>query len=106
MTPSHLSGLLYVELDNDSSEMVRRISIPIKDGAGWGQIPLSKNIFMREGGYTLRAYTNWMQNFGEDYVFNQRFYLGVPAADAWLENRPLLLTGWLIKINYKYSCFE
>ncbi|MBC7398958.1 MAG: hypothetical protein H7289_03360, partial [Mucilaginibacter sp.] len=83
LTGSKLSGLLYVELDNDSSEMVRRISIPIKDGLGWGQIPLLKAIF-REGGYTLRAYTNWMQNFGEDYVFSQRFYLGVPAEDAWL----------------------
>ena len=83
MTPSHLSGLLYVELDNDSSEVVRRISIPIKDGLGWGQIPLSKFIF-HEGGYTLRAYTNWMQNFGEDYVFSQRFYLGVPTSDVWL----------------------
>ncbi|MES2376516.1 MAG: hypothetical protein V4553_08050 [Bacteroidota bacterium] len=83
LTGSKLSGLLYVELDNDSSEMVRRISIPIKDGLGWGQIPLIKAIF-KEGGYTLRAYTNWMQNFGEDYVFSQRFYLGVPAEDAWL----------------------
>lgn len=83
LTGSRLSGLLYVELDNDSSEMVRRISIPIKDGLGWGQIPLIKAIF-KEGGYTLRAYTNWMQNFGEDYVFSQRFYLGVPAEDAWL----------------------
>ncbi len=83
LTGSRMSGLLYVELDNDSSEMVRRISIPIKDGLGWGQIPLLKAIF-KEGGYTLRAYTNWMQNFGEDYVFSQRFYLGVPAEDAWL----------------------
>ncbi|MGF7082684.1 hypothetical protein [Mucilaginibacter sp. UYCu711] len=83
LTGSRMSGLLYVELDNDSSEMVRRISIPIKDGLGWGQIPLIKAIF-KEGGYTLRAYTNWMQNFGEDYVFSQRFYLGIPAEDAWL----------------------
>jgi hypothetical protein len=48
--------------------MVRRISILIKDGLGRGQILLSKNIF-QEGGYTRRVYTNWMQNFGEDYVF-------------------------------------
>ena len=83
MTPSHLSGLLYVELDNDSSEMVRRISIPIKDGMGWGQIPLPKAIF-QEGGFTLRAYTNWMQNFDEDYVFSQRLYLAVPSSNTWL----------------------
>ncbi|TSJ42654.1 hypothetical protein FO440_00230 [Mucilaginibacter corticis] len=81
--PSKLSGILYVELDNDTAEMVRHISIPIKDGIGWGQIPLSKNIF-REGGYTLRAFTNWMQNFGQDYIFSQRFYLGQPSSDSWL----------------------
>jgi hypothetical protein len=83
LSASRLSGLLYVELDNDSSLMVRRVSIKIKDGVAWGQIPLPASIF-REGGYTLRAYTNWMQNFGEDYIFNQRFYLGVPAREAWL----------------------
>jgi hypothetical protein len=83
LTASKLSGLLYIELDDDSSQMVRRISIPIKDGLGWGQIPLTKNIF-HEGGYTLRAYTNWMQNFGEEVFFSRRFYLGVPAQEAWL----------------------
>jgi len=81
--PSKLSGLLYVELDNDTAEMVRRISIPIKDGMGWGQIPL-KDVIFREGGYTLRAYTNWMQNFGQDYIFTQRFYLGQPSSASWL----------------------
>lgn len=83
LSPSRLSGLLYVELDNDSSQMVRRVSVKVKDGIAWGQISLSPNIF-KEGGYSLRAYTNWMQNFGEDYVFNQRFYLGVPPKEAWL----------------------
>ncbi|WP_175269504.1 hypothetical protein [Mucilaginibacter humi] len=75
--------MLYVELDNDSSQMVRRVSIKVKEGVARGQIPLPASIF-REGGYTLRAYTNWMQNFGEDYVFNQRFYLGIPAKESWL----------------------
>jgi hypothetical protein len=46
-----------------------------------GRSPCLPAIF-REGGYTLRAYTNWMQNFGEDYIFSQRFYLGVPAKDV------------------------
>jgi hypothetical protein len=83
LSASRLSGLLYVELDNDSTQMVRRVSVKVKDGIAWGQMPLPATIF-REGGYTLRAYTNWMQNFGEDYVFSQRFYLGVPAKEAWL----------------------
>ncbi|HEX8607874.1 MAG TPA: carboxypeptidase-like regulatory domain-containing protein, partial [Pedobacter sp.] len=83
LTTSKLSGLLYVELDDDSSEVVRRISVPIKNGVAYAQIPLISKIF-HEGGYTLRAYTNWSQNFGEDYVFNKRFYLGLPTLNTWL----------------------
>ncbi len=83
LTASKLSGLLYIELNNDSAEVVRRICVPVKDGLSWGQIPLPKTIF-REGGYTLRAYTNWMQNFGGDYVFSQRLYIGIPSEQTWL----------------------
>ena len=83
LNASKLSGLLYVELDDDSSEVVRRISVPIKNGVAYAQIPLISKIF-QEGGYTLRAYTNWSQNFGEDYVFSKRFYLGVPTLNTWL----------------------
>lgn len=83
LSTSKLSGLLYVELDDDSSEVVRRISVPIKNGIASAQIPLIAKIF-QEGGYTLRAYTNWSQNFGEDYVFNKRFYLGLPSLNTWL----------------------
>ncbi|RZK77736.1 MAG: hypothetical protein EOO92_12390, partial [Pedobacter sp.] len=85
LNPSKQSGLLYVELNSDSAEAVRRISIPIKDGVAWAQIPLERKIF-QPGSYTLRAYTNWMQNFGEDYFFTKRFYLGIPASDTWLVN--------------------
>jgi|GEM_PF-68959 len=90
LTPSHMSGLLYVELINDTSQVVRRVSLPVKDGICWGQIPLPHKIF-REGGYTIRAYTNWMQNFDEQYLFTQRFYLGVSSTDNWLINTHAVL---------------
>ncbi|MBE9664308.1 carboxypeptidase-like regulatory domain-containing protein [Mucilaginibacter myungsuensis] len=80
---SKYSGLLYIELNDDSTETVRQISIPIKEGLGMGQIPLPRKIF-HEGGYTLRAYTNWQQNFGDGFFFTQRLYLGVPARATWL----------------------
>ncbi|WP_214072328.1 hypothetical protein [Mucilaginibacter sp. dw_454] len=85
LTASRLSGLEYIELVDDSASVVRRVSVNVKDGLAWGQIPLPAAIF-KEGGYTLRAYTNWMQNFGGDYIFTQHFYIGVPATDAWLVN--------------------
>ncbi len=82
-TPTHQSGLLYVELNDDTTSNVRRVSLVIKDGVAWGQIPLLSKIF-REGGYTLRAYTNWMQNFGNDYLFTRRIYIGTSSAVKWL----------------------
>jgi hypothetical protein len=83
LSATKVSGVLLVELNNDSAEVVRRISVPIKNGIAMAQIPLPSKIF-REGGYTLRAYTNWMQNFGEGHFFSQRFYLGLPQANRWL----------------------
>lgn len=79
------SGLLYVELYNDSAEVVRRVSIRLIAGVGYAQIPLSEKIFL-SGGYTLRAYTNWMQNFGGAYFYERRLYLGMPQEDSWLVN--------------------
>lgn len=83
LSASRQSSLLYVELYDDSAEVVRRISVPVKNGNVWAQIPLSAKIF-REGGYTLRAYTNWQQNFGSDYEFKKRLYLGLPGEQNWL----------------------
>jgi hypothetical protein len=83
LAATKLSGVLLVELNNDSAEVVRRISVPIKKGIAMAQIPLPAKIF-REGAYTLRAYTNWMQNFGDGHFFTQRFYMGLPRADRWL----------------------
>jgi hypothetical protein len=80
---SKISKLLYVELYSDTTGLVRRISVPIKDGVGAGQIALIPAIF-KDGGYTLRAYTNWMQNFGDDYIFNRSIYLSKPSGNTWL----------------------
>lgn len=83
LAATRLSGVLIVELNNDSAEVVRRISVPITKGIAAAQIPLPSKIF-KEGAYTIRAYTNWMQNFGDGYFFSQRFYMGMPRADRWL----------------------
>ena len=83
LAATKLSGVMLVELNNDSAEVIRRVSVPIKNGVAVGQIIMPPKVF-KEGGYTLRAYTNWMQNFGDGYIFSQRFYLGLPRGDRWL----------------------
>lgn len=71
---SPLSGLLYVDLINDSSRQIRRMALPLNFGVSWGQIPLAGDD-LPEGSYTLRAYTRWMENFGEDCFFSRHFML-------------------------------
>ncbi|UEG52607.1 hypothetical protein LLH06_16775 [Mucilaginibacter daejeonensis] len=68
------SGVLYFELANDSDRVVKRAMLPIYWGLGLGNVPLDSETFA-QGGYTLRAYTNWMRNFPEQVVFKQRFYI-------------------------------
>jgi len=74
LTPSIRSGLLYVELDDESAKMVRQIMVPVVAGLSWGDMPLTAGN-IPEGSYTIRAYTNWMRNFGEDYIFKKNIYL-------------------------------
>lgn len=84
-SPSRLSSKVYVELINDSNRVVNRFAIPMATGLGQGHIVLDEKI--TDGTYTLRAYTNWMQNFGEAVFFNKQFYVGKPSEQgSWLVN--------------------
>jgi hypothetical protein len=80
---SPLSCRLYVELLNDSNAVVKRFVFPVSYGLTWGSIPLSKG-YVNEGTYTIRAYTNWMRNFGDDYFFKQSFYINNQGDNTWL----------------------
>jgi len=80
-TASKVSNRLYLIMMDDSLNVIDRISIRIKDGVGWAQMPIRK-IQYQEGYYTLWATTSWMQNF--HFFSSQRFYFSPAAADAWL----------------------
>jgi hypothetical protein len=74
---------VYIELINDSSVVVNRFAIPMAVGLGQGHIVLDEKI--KDGTYTVRAYTNWMQNFGDDAYFSKQFYVGKPSDQgSWL----------------------
>ena len=83
LTPTENSALLFIELHDDQSEVVRRFSTPIKRGTGATQLTLDREIF-KEGGYTLRAYTNWMNNFDTGQTFSKRISIGKATEDSWL----------------------
>ena len=76
------STKVYVELVNDSSNVIERLVVPLTSGIGWGDFTLKNNI--EQGSYTIRAYTNLQQNFGEDLFFTKRFTIGKLDDKSWL----------------------
>ncbi|MBO4476157.1 MAG: hypothetical protein J5737_05515 [Bacteroidales bacterium] len=64
------SNFLYAEVLNDSGEAVVRVKIK-RSGDGFpGCIELPDNL--KTGDYTIRAYTLWLLNYDNEYLFNDR----------------------------------
>lgn len=64
---SQLSSTIYVELINESGKIVEQIKQHVQNGSAAGSIILPDTV--RAGNYVVRAYTNWMRNFSDDYFF-------------------------------------
>ncbi len=62
------SNNLYVELINNNAIIVRRV-IRVEHGLGNGDFKLPDTI--TAGTYRIRAYTNWMRNFGDNFIFEK-----------------------------------
>jgi len=72
--PSDLGRILYVELINDKDSIKQSLRLPLVSGLGWGDFTLSDSL--REGNYRIRAYTNWMRNFSDEYFFDKTIRIG------------------------------
>ena len=71
--PSALSKFVYVELIDKSDSVFQRIKI--KDSLGFaGRFVLPTE--MPSGHYTLRAYSYWMRNSGDDFLFKKNIFIG------------------------------
>lgn len=67
--PSALSEVLYVELIDSEKSIVETKTIKTIKGSANGQFQLPAQ--SKSGGYVLRAYTNYMQNFVEPMFFKK-----------------------------------
>ncbi|WP_299289395.1 hypothetical protein [uncultured Mucilaginibacter sp.] len=83
LLPSARSGLLYVELDDMAGTAIKRVMVPVNSGLSWGDITLNEKE-VHEGSFVLRAYTNWMRNFGEGYVFKKNIYVSATSGPTTL----------------------
>ncbi len=71
-TVSDISSLIYTEIINENGEVLQRLSLPTVLGLSWGSFAMNSEKY-KPGNYTFRAYTNWMQNFGDTYFFKKEF---------------------------------
>ncbi len=62
-----LSNILYVELINPQRKIIQSHLLRIDSGFTKGDFVLSDTL--TQGGYFIRAYTNWMRNYGEGQYF-------------------------------------
>ncbi|MGW8122213.1 TonB-dependent receptor [Roseivirga echinicomitans] len=67
--PSPFSANVYVELYSDTDSLVAEKLIFSETGFGQGVIDVPQQL--REGNYVLRAYTNWMRNFDQNFFFEK-----------------------------------
>ena len=71
------SNNVYVELINPKSQVIDRKLIRVDKGLGKGDFKIKDTV--QAGWYNVRAYTNWMRNFGDDFVFQQKIYINNSA---------------------------
>ena len=71
---SNLSGALNVELIDDRDSVKQSIKLPVIAGTAYGDFALSDTL--AEGSYRIRAYTNYMRNFGTGCFFDKTINIG------------------------------
>ena len=90
LTPTPQSNILYVDLINGRDSVKKTLRIPLVAGFGYGNFELKDSL--QEGNYRIRAYTNWMRNFGDTFYFDRTVKIG----NAWTNQ---LIT----KTDYTYT---
>ncbi|MEP7111257.1 MAG: MG2 domain-containing protein, partial [Ferruginibacter sp.] len=68
--PINLGKVAYVEILDNNNKAVLQAKIALDNGAGDGSFFLPATLM--SGNYRLRAYTNWMKNYGADYFFEKK----------------------------------
>ncbi|MXV15744.1 hypothetical protein [Hufsiella ginkgonis] len=101
LTASKRSGLLYVELANDSNRVIRRVMLPVIMGLTWGNIALNADE-VADGNYVLRAYTQWMRNFGETYVFKRELRIA-GGEQSWRVKLANQLSGDSLRLSLRFD---
>ncbi|WP_299108588.1 TonB-dependent receptor plug domain-containing protein [uncultured Winogradskyella sp.] len=69
-TISTLSDIMHAELISPKGAVVKSLTLSIKQGYTYGDFIIDKNWV--GGIYTLKCYTNWQNNFGDEVFFTKK----------------------------------
>ncbi len=105
LSPSAQSGILYVELDNDAGSRIKRLMLPLSYGLAWADMPLDTG-YVAPGNYTLRAYTNWMRNFGEDYIFKKKITVSGHQGNSILASSSFKQSGKQVETALQFRTLD
>lgn len=75
---SQHSKLIDVELLGPNDELIQSIRLPLSAGITFGDFSLSNTL--SSGLYRIRAYTQWMRNFDDNYFFEKELNIIEPLS--------------------------
>ncbi len=75
--PDTTSTNVYVDLISSNGTLMGKRVLLAENGVAEGDFNLARNL--PDGNYRMRAYTNWMRNFGEEYYYSSYFYIENPG---------------------------
>lgn len=96
------SRYVYVELIDSLNTIINRVMVRPVDNLHHGHLFLSEVI--PEGNYTIRAYTRYMENLGDDYFFKKNIWIGrLPGLQE--NEKPSVNRKKRVKDDYDISFF-
>jgi TonB-dependent SusC/RagA subfamily outer membrane receptor len=69
-TISTLSDIMHAELISPKGVIVKSLKLNVKQGYAYGEFDINNDWV--GGIYTLKCYTNWMNNYGDDAFFTKK----------------------------------
>jgi len=92
--PDNLSDNLYIEMLNYKGRQVDVKLLKLENGTAYGNFSLKDTL--PDGNYQVRAFTNWMRNFDQDFMFRQALIIRNPTNKNYITSRE-------IKTNKKFN---
>ena len=78
--PSALSKIIYTELLDKNGKVIIRQILKAENGFANGEFLLPESLL--QGKYQVRAYTNWMRNFDQDFFFTKEILIFDPQTES------------------------